>query len=414
MKLRRWQVGVTLLTSVFYFFYYFGRYNYSITIPFIKEEFGLTNTMVGLIATALTAGYALGQFVNGFLIDRYGPRIMMTLGAFLSTGANFCMSISQSFVHLLGSWASNGYVQAMGYGSCCKLYTSWFSPKDRGKPLGFNEFLQSFASTLIVPFGAFIIVVSGWRNVFVFPVIPLSIVAMIFYFIIRNYPEGRGHMVDWDSGYFLKRDDKGVLVEKPSLLEHAKTAYKMALSDWRMLSTYASYGGSQFARFAIYTWVPAYIYAITGGKDIMGAAWVTAAFALGGSVGSLVVGYLSDVIGKRYPIIVAGMVLSAVSLFVFALSPEAPIIVLSALMAICGSGIEAVEVSYFLLPMDILDGAQQQATGVGCMNAWGKTFATFQGALFGLMLDVSGYKVAFLVTGGIALLAAGLVVPIRK
>lgn len=403
---KKWQVIITLLTSFFYLTYYFARYNFSITIPIIQTEFGLSNTLVGLIATALTAGYALGQFINGFLIDRYGPRIMMTLGAFLSTIANFGMAVSQGFTHLLGSWMSNGYVQAMGYGSCCKLYTSWFSPENRGKPLGFNEFLQSFASTIILPIGAFIITILGWRYVYVIPVLPLSMMAVVYYLLIRNYPKERGFNVSWNT----EEADS----DKKSLLDNARDAYKMALSDWRMLSTYASYGGSQFARFAIYTWVPKYIFDITGGKDIMGAAWVTAAFALGGSVGSLLIGYLSDRIGKRYPLIVGGMVMSAVSLFVFALSPNAPLLILSGLLAICGAGIEAVEVSYFLLPMDILDEAQQQATGVGCMNAWGKTFATFQGALFGLMLDLSGYRVAFLVTGGIALASAGLVVPIRK
>jgi len=403
-RLKKWQITITLVTSIFYFFYYFGRYNYGVAIPFIKEEFGLTHTLVGLIATALTAGYAFGQFINGFLIDRYGPRIMMTLGAFLSTIANFGMSISQSFTHLICSWLSNGYVQAMGYGSCCKLYTSWFDPKNRGKPLGFNEFLQSFASTLIVPIGAFIIVAIGWRYVFVLPVLPLSLIAIFFYLTIKNYPHEKGLTVSWKKEKTSK--------SSKDLLTHAKDAYRMALSDWRMLCTYASYGGSQYARFAIYTWVPAYIFSLTG--NIIKGAWVTAAFALGGSIGSLLVGYLSDLFGKRYPLIVIGMIMSAISLFIFALNPYAPIFILSTLMAICGAGIEAVEVSYFLLPMDILDKTEQQATGVGCMNAWGKTFATFQGALFGLMLDLSGYKFAFLITGIIALTSAFLVIPIRK
>jgi len=403
LKLKNWQISITLLTSIFYFLYYFARYNYSVTIPFIKEEFSLSNTMVGLIATVLTAGYAIGQFINGFLIDRYGPRIMMTLGAFLSTIANFGMSISQCFSHLLFSWFGNGYVQAMGYGSCCKLYANWFEPNNRGKPLGFNEFLQSFASTVIVPIGAFIIIALGWRYVFVIPVLPLSIAAIIFYILIRNQPYEKGFKVSWIN-------EKPT--EKVSFLDNAKTAYKIALSDWRMLCTYASYGGSQYSRFAIYTWVPAYIFSLTG--NIVKGAWVTAAFALGGSIGSLIVGYLSDVMGKRYPLIVFGMTMSALSLFVFAINPHAPITILSTLMAICGAGIEAVEVSYFLLPIDILDKAEQQATGVGCMNAWGKTFATFQGALFGLMLDLSGYRFAFIITGLIALVSAFLVIPIRK
>ena len=179
-----------------------------------------------------------------------------------------------------------------------------------------------------------------------------------------------------------------------------------------MVASYLSYGGSQFGRFVIYTWVAKYIYELTG--NIITAGWVTAAFALGGSVGSLAVGWLSDRLRLRWPIITAGMIVSALSLGVFAIMPGASPLMLSLLMAICGSGIEAVEVCYFLLPMDILDDEGYQATGVGVMNAFGKAFATVQGVLFGWLLDVSGFQYAFLVTMMICLGSALLVIPIRK
>ncbi|MBU7017094.1 MAG: MFS transporter [Theionarchaea archaeon] len=399
-NLKVWQLFVLLSTSVFYFFYYFARYNYSITLPYIQEELQLSHAVLGLIATALTAGYALGQFVNGFLIDRYGPRVMMTLGGFLSAFANFFMGIGQSFYHLVAAWFSNGYFQAMGFGSCCKLYVNWFDKENRGKPLGFNEFLQSFSSAIIIPFGALIITVLGWRYVYVIPVLPLLFFSLFFYWKMRNKPIEKGFEVAWAEEEVQE-----------SFLEHAKQAYRMALSDWRMLLTYASYGGSQFARFAIYTWVPVYIYDMTG--QIVESAWVTAFFAIGGAVGSLAIGFLTDLIHKRYPLIFAGMTLSAICLVVFASMPSAPILILSGLMALCGVGIEAVEVCYFLLPLDILD-KDKKATGVGCMNAWGKTFASFQGGLFGLIVDLSGFQIAFLVTALISFISAFIVIPIKK
>jgi hypothetical protein len=82
-------------------------------------------------------------------------------------------------------------------------------------------------------------------------------------------------------------------------------------------------------------------------------------------------------------------------------------------MALCGVGIEAVEVCYFLLPLDIL-GKNKKVTGVGCMNAWGKTFASFQGGLFGLIVDLSGFQIAFLLTAFISMVSAFMVIPIRK
>ncbi len=396
-KLKKWQWRITLLTGVFYFTYYMARYNYSATIPFIQAEFNLSNTAIGMMATVLTAGYAVGQFVNGFLIDKYGPRIMMTLGGILTFVMNIGVALSGSFMGILYFWGQNGYVQAMGYGSVCKLYTNWFPPEGRGKPLGFNEFLQSFSSFIIVPLGAFLIVSYGWRYVYIIPPIFTVILAILFYITVKSRPT-----------------DVGLpeLVERISEEKNPSKAYMAALSDWRMIAAYLSYGASQFGRFVIYTWVVKYIYELTG--NIIIAGWVTAAFALGGSIGSLAVGWLSDIMKLRWPIIAAGMILSGLSLFVFALMPNASLLVLSIIMAVCGSGIEAVEVCYFLLPMDILDSEGYQATGVGVMNAFGKAFATIQGVLFGFLLDVSNFQMAFILTGFICLAAAALVVPIRK
>ena len=259
-----------------------ARYNYSATIPFIQAEFNLSNTAIGMMATVLTAGYALGQFVNGFLIDKYGPRIMMTLGGILTFVMNIGVAISGMFVGILSFWGLNGYVQAMGYGSVCKLYTNWFPPEERGKPLGFNEFLQSFSSFIIVPLGAFLIVKFGWRSVYIIPPAFTVILAIIFYLTVKNRPNDAG----------LSERYVGIPKEKK-----ASNAYKAALSDWRMISSYLSYGASQFGRFVIYTWVVKYIYELTG--NIIIAGWVTAAFALGGSIGSLAVGWLSDILKLR-------------------------------------------------------------------------------------------------------------------
>jgi len=397
--IKKWQIKTTLFTGIFYFAYYMARYNYSATIPFIQAEFQLNNTTIGLMATVLTAGYAVGQFVNGFLIDKYGPRIMMSLGGALTWLMNIFVAISTGFNGILVAWGINGYVQAMGYGSVCKLYANWFPPEERGKPLGFNEFLQSFSSFVIVPLGAYVITCLGWRYVYVIPTIPVLILSLLFFKSIKDSPGQAGVSTYW-----------GSITNAPP--KSAVKAYKRTLSDWRMISAYVSYGGSQFGRFVIYTWVAKYIYELTG--NIITAGWVTAAFALGGSVGSLAVGWLSDRMRLRWPIITAGMIISALSLGVFAIMPTASPLMLSLLMAICGSGIEAVEVCYFLLPMDILNDEGYQATGVGVMNAFGKAFATVQGVLFGFLLDVSGFQNAFLVTMMICFGSALLVIPIRK
>ncbi|GAH81617.1 unnamed protein product, partial [marine sediment metagenome] len=134
-KLRRYQLNTVFVTTLTYCLYYFGRYHYGVILPFIQASFSLSNLQIGIFATILTAGYSMGQFVNGFLIDKYGSRLMLTLGAVLSSLANIATGLGFSYNGMLVTWLMVGYTQAMGFGSTCKLYTEWFPVEIEGKCL---------------------------------------------------------------------------------------------------------------------------------------------------------------------------------------------------------------------------------------------------------------------------------------
>ena len=59
-------------------------------LPQIIQSFGWSYTVTGLVLAASSAGYFLASFVNGFLVQRYPPRIIMLIG--LAIGA-VCMSL---------------------------------------------------------------------------------------------------------------------------------------------------------------------------------------------------------------------------------------------------------------------------------------------------------------------------------
>lgn len=58
--------------AVLYLFYYLCKYNIGVAIKEMQDVFGYSNQSIGLIATIFTLTYAAGQFINGFLGDRYG------------------------------------------------------------------------------------------------------------------------------------------------------------------------------------------------------------------------------------------------------------------------------------------------------------------------------------------------------
>jgi sugar phosphate permease len=175
--------------------------------------------------------------------------------------------------------------------------------------------------------------------------------------------------------------------------------YRIALGDWRLVCTNFSYGFSQFVRYAMITWIPMYLYGEGGLR--------------GGALGSVLVGWASDLPlfrPRRWLLIACGMVISALAGAGVGFVPSYDTLAIMAALFVCGVGIEALEVAYFLIPTDYL-GPDMTATGVGCMNATGKLTASLQGVVLGTIIDRFGFGSAFGVAGGFGLLAALAVLP---
>jgi sugar phosphate permease len=185
--------------------------------------------------------------------------------------------------------------------------------------------------------------------------------------------------------------------------------YRTALGDWRLVAANVSYGLCQFVRYAMITWIPLYLLETTG-DSIFKVSIKSTLFQLGGVVGSLLVGWMSDLkvfSSRRWAVVSIVMVLSAGAAVAVGFAPGAWVIVA---LALVGVGIESIEVAYFLIPSEFL-GDEMTGTGVGCMNATGKLIASLQGVVLGTIIDIFGFGAAFGTAGVFALLAAALVVP---
>jgi MFS family permease len=66
---------------------YLDRVNISIAGGDIAREFHLSNVQLGWVFSAFIAGYALFQAPAGWLADRYGARVVLTLGVVWWSGS---------------------------------------------------------------------------------------------------------------------------------------------------------------------------------------------------------------------------------------------------------------------------------------------------------------------------------------
>ena len=103
-KYNYWQWRTLIVLMLGYAFYYFVRKNFSVVMPALEAELGITKVQLGLFLTLNGIIYGLSRFANGFLADRFSRRKLMSAGLFLSAAANFFICFSpamDSFVDVL-------------------------------------------------------------------------------------------------------------------------------------------------------------------------------------------------------------------------------------------------------------------------------------------------------------------------
>ena len=147
-KYNYWQWRTLIILMIGYALFYFVRKNFSITMPALEAELGISKAKLGLFLTLNGVIYGISRFVNGFLADRVSRKRMMAAGLLLSAVVNILIGLSPEMngifnfldadgkataglVVFIGSlWLINGYTQGMGYPPCGSLMAHWIRPSE--------------------------------------------------------------------------------------------------------------------------------------------------------------------------------------------------------------------------------------------------------------------------------------------
>ncbi len=122
-------VAVTTLMSVLL---YLDRFCISFAEVFIKEDLRLTDTQVGWMLSAFFWTYALGQVPCGWLADRFGARVMLTMYILLWSLFTGLTGAAGVFSALLAMRFGFGLGQAGAYPTSANLVSKWIPFSGRG------------------------------------------------------------------------------------------------------------------------------------------------------------------------------------------------------------------------------------------------------------------------------------------
>ncbi|MCM1448749.1 MAG: MFS transporter [Clostridiales bacterium] len=167
-KFMSWQMRIIMYSMIGYSIFYFVRKNFSIAMPGLTAEYGISNKSFGWIIFAGSLVYGFSRFINGYVVDRVKGRIVMAVGLLLCAVANFAFGFGAD----LSSWITgnpdgprmvewlimimgvtiiiNQYFQGMGYPPCARILPHWIHPSELATKMSVWNCSHSIGAALAV------------------------------------------------------------------------------------------------------------------------------------------------------------------------------------------------------------------------------------------------------------------------
>lgn len=184
-----------MLTAFFFAFQFFLRSSPNGMKEQLLEEFSLSLTSFGFLASVYYWPYAFMQIPVGLLLDKIGPKTVLRFGSLLCVVGTFCFAFAPSFPLALLSRFCIGLGASVGFISGVRLHALWIPKKYLAFSIGSLQAAgKILGGAFSVGFLKFFVQWAGnWRSVLLFlGCFGLSLVGLIWLFI-KNGPQDDFH-----------------------------------------------------------------------------------------------------------------------------------------------------------------------------------------------------------------------------
>src|ERR1700748_2371076 len=165
---------------------YIDRATLAVANPLIREELGLSIAEMGYLLSAFLWAYAFSQLPTGAMVDRLGPRLLLTLGLSLWSFAQLLGGMVQNFAQFFGARVLLGVGEAPQFPTGARVVRDWFNQRDRGLATGVFNCASSLGTAIAVPLLTFLMLTFGWRVLFMIMGAAGLAMAAVWYIFYRN------------------------------------------------------------------------------------------------------------------------------------------------------------------------------------------------------------------------------------
>lgn len=395
------------------------RTNIGVALPFISKEFGLTHLEAGAMAGTFFLGYAISQIPAGFWCGKYGTRGIVT---FAILGFSLC-------TYLIGTAASAFGIKAFRFGlgategpipvGCTSTINNWFPAKEKATATGIYIAATMCAPILVPPLCVWIAMEYGWRWIFLTFAIPGIFMAIIWHLFVKSKPEDSKYVSPSELAYI--RASEGATVDDtpkhsapPPLSRWFKVknitlieSNAKIFTSWNIWGNCLAYFMMVSVLYGLLTWIPTYLVNEKG-FSFMKMGMVAASPWIGGLIGCIFGGWLSDKIRQRKPMMMLTALSTAIMMMVMINIPDnMPLVVLS--LFLVGFMINVGWPSFTAYPMGLTT-RSTYPIAISLVNSGGNLGGFFAPIIAGFLLDKFDSFTNVFIYFGIAALLGFLII----
>jgi len=454
-----WQWRIIIVSMISYAIFYFVRKNFSIAMPGLTAEYGISNTDFGIIIGIGSLVYGAARFINGFIVDKVSTKVFMAIGLFLCAIANFCFGFGADLSYLITGVHEgpqfvnmlilvmgvtiilNQYFQGMGYPPCARMLPTWIAPGQLATKMSIWNTSHSIGAILASVFCGLIMSNMGadmtgdssilntisanlegsikgwaklseaqqsarilsyaghygaWRFCFWIPAIFAVGGGILILAGLKDKPQDVG-LPEVEGTHTGKEDTEGKKGAHGAFLSHMvfKNRWVWTLSIANIFV--------YVLRVGVLDWGPKFLTEHKG-MDIKSAAWSVAFFELLAIFGTIFAGWATDHIfkGKAHRMCVVSMIGAVIFFGIFALCPGLPTAVSIFILALGGFCIYGPQA---LIGIGAANQATKEAsaTANGLTGICGYAGSALAAIAIGLIADNFGWDAVFLTFIGVGI-----------
>jgi len=395
---------ILALLCLIYLIFFVNRVNISTAAPLMKADLKLTNTQLGLVFSAFAIPYALFQLIGGWIGDRFGPRLTLSVCcALVGVSTILTGAATHGFISLFALRLALGFGEGAAFPTATRAMSTWVPARSWGFAQGITHSFGRLGTAITPPIMAALLLFISWRGSFVV----LGLLSLLWLFLWAWYFRN-------DPG-----DHPGITESQLSELAGVDSSSRKAI-PWLPLAHRIlpvtivdfCYG---WTLWLFLSWIPTFFfenYHLNLQSSAMFSAGVLFAGVIGDTVGGLASDRLLRMTGSlvvaRRSVIVTGFLGAFVFLVPVVLIHDLRIAALGLSLAFFFA--ELIVGPIWSIPLDIAPRYAGSASGM--MNFGFAAAGLVSPSSFGYLVDRTGsWVVPFI--GSIALLLLGAALAMR-